>query len=1032
MGGGAPLAYIYNFTTTAIRDTAKSVLENYTDAEGENPIWKVLDWEGMNGTSDHYPSEGQPFGLYDELMTEQGIGGLFPEMTVFTHARYQVPFYSDSWMATGKTFMSERTSPIWWEEGNLTVLVGNHGTYDEQLIPLILHGPGIKQGYFSDTRVEALDIIPTICEFNGWKNPAWPGDGYFEDHEAEGDVLSDCLEPKTVQNQNKGTWYYTIQEAINDADSGHTIKAYSGIYNEHLIINKHINLIGETKGIPDSRNWGYSGQTSILDGDGTGTVINITADDVYIEGFEVRNGDIGIHINQTDSVTIAYNTISNHNVKGLFIDHATYTEISHTRIINNLNIGSHAYYSTGKGFYYNEIGWNNVGLKYEQSSVSECSNRNWYHDNTIGIDYDPIEELPPLLIDSNVLENNTAAINITGGSNITLSNNSIFNNEYGISIFNSNNISIIDNDIYDNTFHGIYIDLGSHNNTIYHNNLQNTFNAYDYGTNNHWDNDLEGNWWSNNPNPTDANGDGICDEPYSGTTFTDDYPLANEDNDRVHVGSVSLWFIQSAINLAKENDIIYIDIGDYMESVTVGKTLTAIGDMIILHGDLTIPTGSVLTLQDSDLVMGSSYDGELTIIVDGTLHLINSNIYSIDPQFRYNIIGQGNIIIENSDIRNVHPSSIFGFSENLIYYGDPSLPYDTLVLQFPAGGDAILAYIKLPKTTDIFYAQLDLTGAPIGPNYPTNPSIDVGNDGIIEWSYINQLKTTETVTDLNTNPIFAISVQDYIDVNQPDENGFINIPVLFSSQSEGELIISNIDLGYTEKWVSAIFSKDHIFPICYLNKFTVDIYYTGLGGIRIDDNLCPEIDYINTISEENWQRPATIKHYYFDVDNNGIVDGTSIPESTLKMYWWDESIQGWVPTTDVFGEENTGVNTVDNYVWTNVDCFSNFTTKGSYVPIVETEDLIDTLDEMDIEDGIKNSLRVKLEAALGYLNAAWDNFVNGDLALGNENLTLAKNKFNDFINEVEAQRGKAISGEDADILINNAQEIIDLIDEAYV
>ena len=66
------------------------------------------------------------------------------------------------------------------------------------------------------------------------------------------------------------------------------------------------------------------------------------------------------------------------------------------------------------------------------------------------------------------------------------------------------------------------------------------------------------------------------------------------------------------------------------------------------------------------------------------------------------------------------------------------------------------------------------------------------------------------------------------------------------------------------------------------------------------------------------------------------------------------------------------------------------------------------------------------------VNAAQDNFINGDLDWGNENLTLAKNKLNAFINQVKAQRGKKISEEDADILINNAQEIVVMIDDAYV
>ena len=102
------------------------------------------------------------------------------------------------------------------------------------------------------------------------------------------------------------------------------------------------------------------------------------------------------------------------------------------------------------------------------------------------------------------------------------------------------------------------------------------------------------------------------------------------------------------------------------------------------------------------------------------------------------------------------------------------------------------------------------------------------------------------------------------------------------------------------------------------------------------------------------------------------------------------------------------------------------------MPIAETEVLIDTLSGMEIEEGIKHSLKVKLEATLDYLNATQEHFINGDLDWGNENLTSAKNKLNTFINQVEAQRGKKISEEDADILINGAQEIIQMIDEAYV
>jgi parallel beta-helix repeat protein len=146
----------------------------------------------------------------------------------------------------------------------------------------------------------------------------------------------------------------------------------------------------------------------------------------------------------------------------------------------------------------------------EQSSANKCANKNWLHDNYVGYDYDPTLPLPPLELDSNVFENNIYAIKITGGSEITVSANTIINNEYGIMIYNSHDISVIDNDIYDNTYDDIFIDSASYDNVIYHNNIYGPINVnvHDYGINNQWDNGLEGNWWSNNPNPTDANGDG--------------------------------------------------------------------------------------------------------------------------------------------------------------------------------------------------------------------------------------------------------------------------------------------------------------------------------------------------------------------------------------------------------------------------------------------------------------------------------------------------------------------------------------------
>lgn len=85
---------------------------------------------------------------------------------------------------------------------------------------------------------------------------------------------------------------------------------------------------------------------------------------------------------------------------------------------------------------------------------------------------------------------------------------------------------------------------------------------------------------------------------------------------------------------------------------------------------------------------------------------------------------------------------------------------------------------------------------------------------------------------------------------------------------------------------------------------------------------------------------------------------------------------------------------------------------------------------MEIELGFRNSLGVKLEQALTYLNSAQEHFINGDLEEGNHHLILAIYYLNDFINEIEAQRGKKIDCESADILITEAQEIIVMINNA--
>ena len=75
--------------------------------------------------------------------------------------------------------------------------------------------------------------------------------------------------------------YPTIQEAINNAADGDTVFVKTGTYYEHVVVNKTVSLVGENSDM------------TIIDGNGTGHVVNITRDNVNVTNFTVRKGGSG-------------------------------------------------------------------------------------------------------------------------------------------------------------------------------------------------------------------------------------------------------------------------------------------------------------------------------------------------------------------------------------------------------------------------------------------------------------------------------------------------------------------------------------------------------------------------------------------------------------------------------------------------------------------------------------------------------------------------------------------------------------------
>ncbi len=117
-----------------------------------------------------------------------------------------------------------------------------------------------------------------------------------------------------------------IQNAINAASPGDIIKVSSGIFYEHLVVNKSVALIGENS------------STSFINGNGTGTVVTVNASSVRISGFTIqKSGEYlhGIFLDGSTNSTIQDNIIVD-NYHGVWLNNSEKTVIADNLIQNNM------------------------------------------------------------------------------------------------------------------------------------------------------------------------------------------------------------------------------------------------------------------------------------------------------------------------------------------------------------------------------------------------------------------------------------------------------------------------------------------------------------------------------------------------------------------------------------------------------------------------------------------------------------------------------------------------------------------------
>jgi parallel beta-helix repeat protein len=335
---------------------------------------------------------------------------------------------------------------------------------------------------------------------------------------------------KIIVDWNGNGNYTTIQEAINNASSGDTIYVWAGIYNENIIINKTITLIGN-----DTTN-------TRINGSGFGDVVSITSDWVNISGFTIVNSgnkgapnyDSGIKLDNVENVTIDDNYFF-YNRYGIFLNY------SDLNIIKN-NLCSSKSFQEWDGIllYYSHLNiikkndchsnsYNGIKLEYSTNNTIENNNCNSNDHYSIFLEYSSNNTIANNTCNSNInsglwlwestyntIKNNTCNSNSGDGMEIFYSSNNRIeknrcssNSAWGIFLGSSSYNKIINNTCSANTQDSIRLGYSS-NNSIMNNTCLNNYNGlhlyvsnYNIFTNNNFSNNRHGIYFEDNADNND-------------------------------------------------------------------------------------------------------------------------------------------------------------------------------------------------------------------------------------------------------------------------------------------------------------------------------------------------------------------------------------------------------------------------------------------------------------------------------------------------------------------------------------------------
>lgn len=334
--------------------------------------------------------------------------------------------------------------------------------------------------------------------------------------------------------------YESIQNAIDIANEGDIIYVFGGTYEETLVINKKIKLIGSIEG----------GDT-IIDGRSDNRyTVEITADYVTLEDVTISDSEdyitspIGALLAvRSSNVVVQGNNITDTQTWGIYMDSSSDGSVVSGNIINDTKKGIYVFSSATNDIFNNVISNCSEHAIQLRSSPSNRLYSNYINNSSHGI---YVEECSNINVSYNIVTSSVFyGIYLSQSDHGVINNNNIFDNEgdgiYSdsfnceiISNFLDNNrrgitlgksdCSVIANYMNSSTASGIYTLSGSINNIIYLNHFLNNGKSAQENGDNLWYHETQGNYWSDYDD-IDRDLDGIGDTYYTKEGVLDKYPL---------------------------------------------------------------------------------------------------------------------------------------------------------------------------------------------------------------------------------------------------------------------------------------------------------------------------------------------------------------------------------------------------------------------------------------------------------------------------------------------------------------------------